>query len=115
MDITSDSKGKLEISRAGHQAAALAISPSFSVNMKTFAVALLGLVSLSVAAPTLEARETAQEATDRLLFRTSISAFESARNAQNPSTLDWTSDGCSSSPDNPFGFDFIQSCHRHVR
>ncbi|KAF2649340.1 hypothetical protein K491DRAFT_610995 [Lophiostoma macrostomum CBS 122681] len=81
--------------------------------MKTFAVALLGLVSLSLAAPALEARETAQEATDRLLFHTSISDFEAARNAKNPSTLDWTSDGCSDSPDNPFGFDFLHSCHRH--
>ncbi|MDG4768150.1 phospholipase [Solwaraspora sp. WMMD406] len=27
--------------------------------------------------------------------------------------FDWSTDYCSSSPDNPFGFDFRLSCHRH--
>src|SRR5699024_8849729 len=27
--------------------------------------------------------------------------------------LDWTSDGCSAAPDEPFGFDFSTSCQRH--
>ncbi|ORY12657.1 prokaryotic phospholipase A2-domain-containing protein, partial [Clohesyomyces aquaticus] len=56
---------------------------------------------------------TIQQATDRLLFSSTIAQFEAARNAKNPSTLDWSSDGCSDSPDNPFGFNFLQSCHRH--
>ncbi|KAF2449699.1 hypothetical protein P171DRAFT_322717, partial [Karstenula rhodostoma CBS 690.94] len=73
------------------------------------------LVSSVAAAPTppLEARETAVEATDRLVFRATLKTFISARNAQSPATLDWSSDGCSSSPDNPFGFDFLNSCYRH--
>ncbi|KAF2738791.1 hypothetical protein EJ04DRAFT_26519 [Polyplosphaeria fusca] len=81
--------------------------------MKSVIISLLGLVSLSVAGPTLSARETDAQATDRLLFSTSISAFEAARNALSPPSLDWSSDGCSSSPDNPFGFNFLQCCHRH--
>ncbi|KAF2261739.1 hypothetical protein CC78DRAFT_447596, partial [Lojkania enalia] len=77
-------------------------------------ITILGLASLSAAAPNgLTARETDVQATDRLLFSTSMAAFEAARNAHNPPTLDWSSDGCSSSPDNPFGFNFVQSCHRH--
>jgi hypothetical protein len=84
--------------------------------MKYIFVALSGLLSLALAAPSqLSARETLQQATDRLLFSTSITGFETARTARNPAGLDWTSDGCSDSPDNPFGFDFIFSCHRHVR
>ncbi|KAF2114561.1 prokaryotic phospholipase A2-domain-containing protein [Lophiotrema nucula] len=81
--------------------------------MKSLIIFILGLISLASAAPTLEVRETDAQATDRLLFSTTISAFETARNAKNPPSLDWTSDGCSDSPDNPFGFDFLFSCHRH--
>jgi hypothetical protein len=52
--------------------------------------------------------------TDRYLFRTSLSGFESVR-AQAPyaGQLDWSSDGCSWSPDKPFGFEFLPGCHRH--
>jgi hypothetical protein len=73
------------------------------------------LASSVAAAPTppLVARETAAQATDRLLFTATLPTFLAARAAQNPSTLDWSSDGCSSSPDNPFGFNFENSCYRH--
>ncbi|GLZ29807.1 hypothetical protein Lesp02_19970 [Lentzea sp. NBRC 105346] len=52
--------------------------------------------------------------TDQYLFSTSLSGFETAR-AQQPynGQLDWSSDGCSYSPDSPFGFKFLPSCHRH--
>lgn len=76
-----------------------------SINMKSFIVGMLGLASLTLAAPSdLAARETDVQATDRLLFSSSIGSFISARNARSPATLDWSSDGCSDSPDNPFGF-----------
>ncbi|KAF2249168.1 hypothetical protein BU26DRAFT_564831 [Trematosphaeria pertusa] len=83
--------------------------------MKAAILTVLGILSVAMAAPSgnLASRETANEATDRLLFSTSISNFETARNAKNPPSLDWSSDGCSSSPDNPLGFDFLYSCHRH--
>lgn len=60
------------------------------------------------------ARQTNLEAeTDRLLFRVSITEFLSAREAKQPPELDWSTDGCSSAPDNPFGFNFAPSCYRH--
>jgi hypothetical protein len=52
--------------------------------------------------------------TDQYIFSTSLSAFQTLR-AQQPyaDQLNWTSDGCSAAPDNPFGFDFVRACHRH--
>lgn len=49
-------------------------------------------------------RQTA--VTDQLLFSFSLSTFLSRRAARNPPSLDWSSDSCSSSPDNPFGYPF---------
>ena len=43
----------------------------------------------------------------------SMSQFQAARNARNPAALNWSSNNCSNSPDNPFGFEFEQSCQRH--
>lgn len=51
--------------------------------------------------------------TDQLLFSITLPDFITRRNAKNPPNLDWTSDGCTSSPDNPFGFPFIPACYRH--
>ncbi|PGH00771.1 hypothetical protein AJ79_08109 [Helicocarpus griseus UAMH5409] len=56
--------------------------------------------------------ETDKEATDRLLFSSTIGEFENARDEKDPPSLDWSSDGCSHSPDNP-GYDYLPSCHRH--
>ncbi|KAH7016130.1 prokaryotic phospholipase A2-domain-containing protein [Microdochium trichocladiopsis] len=33
--------------------------------------------------------------------------------ARDPATLDWTTDDCMLSPDNPLGFPFVPACHRH--
>ncbi|RMZ87775.1 hypothetical protein DV736_g5004, partial [Chaetothyriales sp. CBS 134916] len=66
--------------------------------------------------PTLRRRlsEAELEAiTDEDLFSISIGTFEARRNAEDPPELDWSSDGCSDSPDNPLGFNFLPSCHRH--
>lgn len=63
--------------------------------------------------------------TDRLLFKTSMTDFQKIRNTviSNPNdptaidvpvgSLDWDSDGCSDSPDNPFSFKFLPACQRH--
>lgn len=61
----------------------------------------------------LMSRATIQEITDELLFTLTLPQFTARRNAQNPSTLDWTSDGCTTSPDNPLGFPFVPACNRH--
>jgi len=52
--------------------------------------------------------------TDDYLFSKTISQFTTLR-AQQPyaGQLDWSSDGCSYSPDNPFGFKFLPTCERH--
>jgi hypothetical protein len=54
------------------------------------------------------------QVTDQYLFSTSLTSFQTVR-AQQPygDQLDWGSDGCSSSPDNPFGFNFVKACYRH--
>jgi hypothetical protein len=55
-----------------------------------------------------------RQLTDQYVFSTSLSAFQTVR-AQHPHAdqLDWSSDGCSNSPDNPFGFNFVKACYRH--
>ena len=64
-------------------------------------------------AQTLSKRETAKAATDRLLFTNSLATFLYNKSIKNPSSLDWADNGCSNSPDNPLGFNFLQSCMRH--
>jgi len=51
--------------------------------------------------------------TDRLLFSTPISEFLRARESETPPGLDWSSNGCSFSLEEPLGFDFEPSCQRH--
>ena len=48
-----------------------------------------------------------------LLFSDTMDQFQAARNAKDPSELDWSSDGCTDSPDKPLGFNFLPSCQRH--
>ncbi|KOV84300.1 phospholipase [Nocardia sp. NRRL S-836] len=52
--------------------------------------------------------------TDDYVFTKTLSQFTTLR-AQQPyaGELDWSSDGCSYSPDKPFGFKFLPACHRH--
>lgn len=61
----------------------------------------------------LSPRQDIQTITDNYLFSISLPQFITYRNAKNPATLDWTSDGCSDSPDNPLGFNFEPACFRH--
>ncbi|WP_114453560.1 phospholipase [Halopolyspora algeriensis] len=58
--------------------------------------------------------EELRRATDLYLFGTSLDEFAAIR-ADRPydEQLDWSSDGCSWSPDEPLGHDFTRSCHRH--
>jgi hypothetical protein len=55
-----------------------------------------------------------RQVTDSYLYSYSLSGFQTVRSQQPYATqLDWSSDGCSSSPDNPFGFNFVKACYRH--
>ncbi|KAK2612087.1 hypothetical protein QQS21_001816 [Conoideocrella luteorostrata] len=78
---------------------------------------MLALASTALAAPSAHAaslkRQDITAVTDELLFSITLPQFEARRNKKNPSSLDWSSDGCTSSPDNPFGFPFLPACHRH--
>jgi hypothetical protein len=83
--------------------------------MRLTVLTLLGLAATSASSPIAfvghQSNEnvtlTLLQTTDRLLFNTSMPDFLTARNAREGMALglDWTADGCSSSPDDPFGFD----------
>ncbi|RZS34764.1 phospholipase A2-like protein [Herbihabitans rhizosphaerae] len=52
--------------------------------------------------------------TDNYLYSKSLSAFQTLRGDKPyANQLDWSSDGCSNSPDNPFGFNLVKACYRH--
>jgi hypothetical protein len=55
-----------------------------------------------------------RQVTDSYLYSSSLNNFQTVRSQQPyAGQLDWSSDGCSSSPDNPFGFNFVKACYRH--
>ncbi|KAI6353326.1 hypothetical protein MCOR25_009044 [Pyricularia grisea] len=88
-------------------------SPNRKRAMKFFTL-LAAAVTVLASPIELERRQSDLVAiTDQLLYSTSLSDFIDRRNAQDPPTLDWTSDGCTSSPDNPLGFPFTPACNRH--
>ncbi|KAI1917245.1 hypothetical protein LOZ58_002160 [Ophidiomyces ophidiicola] len=82
---------------------------------------ILALSSLALAAPvntgdavlTKKADACTIALTDRYMFSDSIEVFQGNRNSKNPSCFDWSSDGCTASPDRPAGFNFAPSCQRH--
>lgn len=79
-------------------------------------ISLFALLPTVMALPSglkLSDRQAINTVTDELLFTDTLPVFIEHRNALNPSTLDWTSDGCTDSPDNPFGFPFLPACNRH--
>jgi hypothetical protein len=82
------------------------------------------IASIAVTAAMLTGTVTAQAAaldpaelravTDQYLFSTSLGGFQTVRGqAPHSGQLDWSSDGCSNAPDNPFGFNFVRACYRH--
>ncbi|VUC20460.1 unnamed protein product [Clonostachys rosea] len=83
--------------------------------MKFAAVCLsvISVVAAAALAPVIEARQSIETITDEILFSITLPAFTARRNALDPNTVDWTSDGCTSSPDNPLGFPFTPACNRH--
>jgi hypothetical protein len=74
-------------------------------------------VSAAVVVGTITAdafAEDAQQLTDQYMYSTSLTNFQQLRAEQpNGDILDWSSDGCSNSPDNPFGFNLVKACYRH--
>jgi phospholipase A2-like protein len=72
------------------------------------------LVAGTIVADVAFAADDIPQVTDQYLFSTSLNNFQSLR-VQQPhgDQLDWSSDGCSNSPDNPFGFNLVKACYRH--
>ncbi|MCP2169574.1 phospholipase [Goodfellowiella coeruleoviolacea] len=57
---------------------------------------------------------TIEQITDDYLFSKTLSQFVTLRSqTPYPDQLDWSSDACSMSPDEPLGFDFTPACWRH--
>ncbi|MFD7654849.1 phospholipase [Actinosynnema sp. NPDC059797] len=85
--------------------------------MKTLRNALAGALAsaaLLLGSGLGQAAIDAPAVTDDYLFTKSLAQFSSIRSqAPYSDQLDWSSDGCSWSPDNPFGFKFLPACHRH--
>ena len=79
----------------------------------TVVAAVAMLVGSGTASAALDPAQLRQ-VTDSYLFSYSLSGFQTVRSQQPyAGQLDWGSDGCSSSPDNPFGFNFVKACYRH--
>jgi hypothetical protein len=89
-------------------------SPARAGRAVVIALAMaLGLVLGAGSAQALTEAEL-RAVTDDYLFSRSLSQFTTLRSQQPyASQLDWGSDGCSFSPDEPFGWEFIRACHRH--
>ncbi|MCP2256934.1 phospholipase A2 [Streptoalloteichus tenebrarius] len=81
------------------------------------ALVLAACASLFLGVGTAEAALTPaklKSVTDEYLFSKSLSQFGTLRNQRPYSDqLDWSSDGCSKSPDAPLGYNFLPACHRH--
>lgn len=71
----------------------------------TLAVALLPATALA----RFVSKRSDVTTTDTYLFDITLAQFIVYRDALNPATLDWDSDGCTDSPDNPLGFNFVSS------
>lgn len=86
--------------------------------MKFTTVAAFFLPAVMAASPDaasnghIAKRQTA--ATDELLFSISLPAFIARRDALDPPGLDWSSNSCTSSPDNPFGFPFDRESRTRI-
>jgi phospholipase A2-like protein len=80
----------------------------------TTVAAVIAVFALVIGTGTAQAAINAPAVTDNYLFSKTLAQF-SALKAQRPNAdqLDWSDDGCSWSPDNPFGFKFLPACHRH--
>jgi phospholipase A2-like protein len=86
-----------------------------AIKATAVSVAVAGgvFIGTGIASAALDPGELAQ-VTDDYMFNTGLNEFQTLR-AQQPhgDQLDWSSDGCSHAPDNPFGFNLVKACYRH--
>jgi hypothetical protein len=82
--------------------------------ISTLSLCILPAVALAVPVADNNKRQDDVEAvTDEILFDITLPEFTTRRDAEDPSYLNWTSDGCTDSPDNPLGFPYEPACNRH--
>ncbi|MGV9450243.1 phospholipase [Streptomyces sp. NPDC003635] len=84
--------------------------------LATSAITLVTVVATATAADAAPADKPQVLSSWTQTSATSYNAWASARNNQSAWSaygFDWSTDYCSSSPDNPFGFPFSLSCARH--
>lgn len=89
---------------------------SFAAFAAALLMTLLGLVGLAQPAVAAPADKPAVLSSFTQTSAASYSTFFAARGNQGAWTaygFDWSTDKCSSSPDNPLGFPFANSCVRH--
>jgi hypothetical protein len=87
-----------------------------SVMLASATLALLGLLGVASPAAAVPADKMAVLSSWTQTSASSFNAWNSARNNQGAwaaYAFDWSTDYCSSSPDNPLGFNFALSCARH--
>ncbi|KAK6088847.1 hypothetical protein SCUP234_00051 [Seiridium cupressi] len=70
-------------------------------------LALYILPAAVLAAPAGVKRQDVDAVIDEILFNITLPEFTTRRDALDPSYLDWDSDGCTDSPDNPLGFPYV--------
>jgi hypothetical protein len=87
--------------------------------LKGLAAATAVAATLFIGASSAEAAPADKAAVLASWTQTSASSYntwanaEANRSAWSAYAFDWSTDYCSSSPDNPFGFPFQKSCQRH--
>lgn len=77
------------------------------------AAALLATVAPAEAAPADKAQVLSSFTQTSATSYNNWAAAEANRGAWSAYAFNWSTDYCSSSPDNPFGFPFQKSCQRH--
>jgi hypothetical protein len=77
------------------------------------AAALLATAAPAEAVPADKAQVLASFTQTSATSYNAWASAEANRSAWSAYAFNWSTDYCSSSPDNPFGFPFQKSCHRH--
>ena len=90
-------------------------APSTIRRAATASIAAAGALLLTTGAAHADLDpDRLRQVTDRYVFELELDEFTAVRAQQpHPEQLDWESDSCSLSPDEPLGNDFAASCDRH--
>ncbi|KAK9444118.1 hypothetical protein VB005_02314 [Metarhizium brunneum] len=84
--------------------------------MRSVFTVLTAIAATIAASPISHSNTTSRSLmniTDSIMFNIPLPEFTIRRDNELPNKVDWTSDGCTSSPNNPFNFPFLPACHRH--